>query len=112
MIGKIYRIYLTAYSGLPKAAWMLSLAVFINRSGSMVLFFLSLYLTREMHYSVLVAGRLLTLYGFGSLLGSYLGGYFTDKIGAAKIQIISLFSAGIGYIILGRIHSINRLMML
>jgi predicted MFS family arabinose efflux permease len=101
----IIKTYRAAYSGLPKAAWMLSLAVFINRSGSMVLFFLSLYLTREMQYSVAQAGQLLTLYGIGALGGSYLGGYLTDKMGSMKVQIISLLSSGIGYIILGKLQS-------
>jgi predicted MFS family arabinose efflux permease len=104
-----FKTYRAAFSDLPRAAWMLSLAVFVNRSGSMVLFFLSLYLTRKMEYTVAVAGQLLTLYGIGALLGSYLGGYFTDKIGAFKVQIISLFSSGIGYIILGRLHSIYEI---
>lgn len=71
----------------------------------MVLFFLSLYLTRQLDYSVSGAGRLLTLYGIGSLVGSYLGGYYSDKFGAIRVQIVSLVSSGIGYILLGRLDS-------
>jgi predicted MFS family arabinose efflux permease len=72
----------------------------------MVLFFLSLYLTRQLDYSVSAAGRLLTLYGIGSLIGSYLGGYYSDKFGAIRVQIVSLVSAGIGYILLSRLDSV------
>ena len=38
----ILSLYRQAYSGLPRRAWLLALVQFVNRSGSMVLFFLTL----------------------------------------------------------------------
>lgn len=73
------QIYKKAFSGLPPKVWVLSLAMVVNRSGSMVLLFTSLYLTKELHYTLAEAGSVMSLYGIGSILGSYTGGWLTDK---------------------------------
>ena len=50
-------IYRNAYSGLSKGTWLLSIIMLINRSGTMVVPFMTLYLTSpEMGYSVAQAG--------------------------------------------------------
>lgn len=90
MVNKIVRVYREAYADLPKVVWLLSLVVFINRSGTMVLFFMILYLTREMNFSISLAGKMISVYGLDSLLGSYLGGWLSDVIGSRRIQLISL----------------------
>lgn len=99
MIKKIISEYRNAFSGLPKNVWMLTLVVFINRSGSIVLFFLALYLTRVMDYSLAAAGQMVSIYGLGALIGAYLGGSLSDKIGTNKVQFYSLLFTGFGYII-------------
>jgi len=63
----------------------------INRSGSMVLPFLGVYMTDHLHFSIENAGIVLGFFGVGSVLGSWIGGYFTDRFGEYKVQIISLF---------------------
>ena len=100
MSGKLISRYLSAYRGLPQKAWLLSFVVLVNRSGSVVLFFLTLYLTNVLNYSVGEAGKILTIYGAGTLAGAFLGGWLTDKIGSVKVQFLSLFIAGWGYIFL------------
>lgn len=106
LIRAIYRIYKSSFSGLPLAIWMLSLVVFVNRSGSMVLFFLSLYFTRELQLPVAMAGKLISIYGIGSLFGSFLGGELSDKFGAVRIQLLSLVTTAIGFILLSAMHTI------
>lgn len=83
---ELLRHYKAAYSGLPKAAWMLAFVVFINRSGSIVLTFMTLYLTRELNYSVAAAGRMISIYGVGSLVGAYTGGWLSDVLGTKKFN--------------------------
>jgi MFS family permease len=100
-LKRIFQIYRAAYSDLPVGAWILSLVVFINRSGSIVLFFMTLYLTRELDFTVAAAGRMLSIYGFGALLGTYLGGWLSDIIGTKRVQLYSLILSGLGFIILG-----------
>jgi len=100
LVKKFFDNYKAAYSGLPKAAWMLSFVVLINRSGSMVLFFMTLYLTKELDYPIATAGRMVSIFGLGSLAGSLLGGWLTDIFGSLKVQLLSLFWGGIGFIVL------------
>ncbi|MBK7966325.1 MAG: MFS transporter [Bacteroidetes bacterium] len=68
--------------------------MFINRSGSMVLLFTSLYMTNILHFSIGDAGVVMSLYGIGSVLGSYLGGWLTDRYSYFNIMIGSLLSSG------------------
>jgi predicted MFS family arabinose efflux permease len=72
----------------------------------MVLFFLSLYLTRERGFTVTQAGRALSIFGLGSLAGTYLGGWLSDRVGSTNVQKFSLFLCGVFYISLGQLHSL------
>jgi len=100
MIHTILSHYRAAYSGIPRKIWLICLVLFVNRSGHMVLFFMVLYLTKELAFSVTLAGELISLYGLGALAGAYLGGFFCDKIGPLRIQKLSLILNGIGLILL------------
>jgi len=102
---KLLQQYKAAYSGLPKEVWFLSTIVLINRTGSIVFFFMTLYLTSQKDYTVAEAGQMISVYGIGALLGAILGGWLTDKIGSLKVQLYSLILSGIGYIILGYAES-------
>ena len=93
-----------SYSGLPKEAWLLSFVIFINRSGTMVIFFMTLYLTQKLEYSVLAAGRMVAVWGFGSVAGALLGGWLSDVWGTRRVQLLSLWLSGIGFVILGYIR--------
>lgn len=70
---------------------MLSIVMLINRSGSMVLPFLGVYMTDKLGFSLKEAGLVLMFYGVGSVIGSWVGGFLTDKIGEYHIQSFSLF---------------------
>ncbi|HFK5503952.1 MFS transporter [Elizabethkingia anophelis] len=70
---------------------MLSIVMLINRSGSMVLPFLGVYMTDQLEFSIKESGIVLSFYGVGSVIGSWLGGYFTDKFGEYRVQSTSLF---------------------
>lgn len=105
MLKRVYDMYKNAFSGLPRAVWVLAFVVLVNRSGSIVLFFMTLYLTKSLDFSIAAAGKVLSIYGIGSILGAYLGGLLTDKLGAKNIQIFSLVSSGMGFIALGYVQS-------
>ncbi len=99
-IPNIPRLYRDAYAGLPRIAWRLALVILINRSGSMVLFFMTLYLTRRLDFSVILAGQMISLYGFGSIIGNWLGGWFSDRWGTGRVMWLSLLFSGIGFLTL------------
>ena len=93
MAGYIWNKYRNAYSGLPLEVWYLSIALFINRSGAMVLAFMTLYLTEEIEITEATAGGLLSLYGLGAISGNYVGGRLTNRVGSVRLQILMLVCA-------------------
>lgn len=106
MIRKILSLYRRAYQGLPHQAWILFSVQLINAAGMMVLFFLSLYLTRRLGFTVTQAGRSISIFGIGSLTGAFLGGWLSDQIGSTNVQKLSLLFSGIFYIWLGQLRSL------
>jgi predicted MFS family arabinose efflux permease len=101
MLRRLISLYKEAYAGLPRGAWILALAEFINRCGFMVLIFLNIYLTGRLNFSLAQAGRVLSANGLGSIAGGYLGGYLTDRIGVRKVQVGSLVLSGLTLIVAG-----------
>ncbi len=95
---KMYSNYIDSFKGLSKEIWFLALISLVNRAGTMVIPFLSLYLTKELNFTESDAGSILVFFGLGSLFGSFLGGKLVDKIGFYKIMIFSLFITGFGFI--------------
>ena len=91
---------------------MLSVVMLINRSGSMVLPFLGVYMTDHLKFSLENAGIVLSFYGIGSVLGSWLGGYLTDKFGEYDIQSWSLFLSAPVFIIMPFFSSVEMMAFL
>jgi predicted MFS family arabinose efflux permease len=85
--------------------WLQAAAMMINRSGTMVLPFLGLYLIRERGFTAIAAGRVLSLYGVGAVAGSFLGGWLSDRLGPVRVQQLSLLGAGIGFVVLGSLRT-------
>ena len=90
---KIFQIYKDSYSGLSAESWMLAIVMLINRAGSMVFPFLGVYMTKELHFTDVQTGYVLACFGAGSMFGSMLGGWFTDKLGNYKLQYLSLLGS-------------------
>jgi predicted MFS family arabinose efflux permease len=95
---KIYFNYLESFNGLSKEVWWLALITLINRAGTMVIPFLSLYLTESLNFNLSNVGWVMSCFGLGSIIGSWLGGKLTDKVGYYKVMLFSLF--GTGFLIL------------
>ncbi len=105
MIKSSIAVYRNAYLGLSPATWWLSLVMLVNRAGTMVLPFMTVYLREEMHYSIAEAGWEIAFFGMGAILGNFIGGRLTDKIGFFQVQFWSLFLNGILFIILGQMQT-------
>jgi predicted MFS family arabinose efflux permease len=105
MINTTIATYKDAYAGLSRETWLLSLVMLINRSGTMVVPFMSLYLTGTMGYSIGKAGFVYGLFGAGAFTGAWLGGKLTDRIGFYPVQIITLIGGGLFFIVLGQMKS-------
>lgn len=88
---------------------MLAFVLLINRSGSMVLPFLSIYLKDELNLGIDDVAFILTMFGFGSLAGSYLGGHLTDKVGTFAVQLWSLILTAAGFVVIAHLRSVAEL---
>ena len=95
--------------GLPRAYWVLWCGIFVNRMGSFVIPFLTLYLTQERGFSLVQAGLVAALYGAGGMVASPLGGFLADRIGRRHTMLAALGLGGIGMMALGFIHRIEFL---
>jgi len=78
----------------------LSLITLINRAGTMVIPFLSLYLTQDLGFTLENVGIIMSCFGLGSLVGSWLGGKLTDLFGSYQVMLVSLILTGILFITL------------
>jgi predicted MFS family arabinose efflux permease len=106
MIRRTYSLYQTSFAGLSPQTWLLSVIMFVNRSGTMVVPFMTLYLTgKGMNRTLSEAGLVMALYGLGSIVGAYYGGKFSDKFGFFKVQVWSLLGGGFLFIVLGQLNS-------
>lgn len=71
----------------------------------MVIPFLSLYLINVEGFDLPQVGWIMSCFGLGSLVGTYIGGRLTDSIGFYKTLLSSLFLGGVGFILLQYINT-------
>lgn len=99
-LQKSVQLYRDAYSGHPRKIWALAILTLINRMGTMVLPFLSVYLTTKLNFSLFQAGLITSVFGVGTFFGAFFGGKLSDRIGPNPVIIVSLFMGGIFFIML------------
>src|SRR5437899_7416976 len=102
---------LASLKALPRPAWILFLGVFLNKFGSFVVPFLTLFLTRQ-GYSMGDAGLAIGAYGAGHFLASGLGGHLADSLGRRKTIVLSMFSAAIAMLLLSQARSLPSILLL
>jgi predicted MFS family arabinose efflux permease len=105
IVTRVAGAYRQAYSGLPREAWFLFAVNLVNSAGTMVIFFLTLYLTRRLGFTAVAAGRALSLYGIGALFGSYGGGWLSDRLGSTAVQKMSLVLSGSTLVVMGQLRA-------
>ena len=72
MLSATVNLYRNAYTGLTRRMWLLAIVMLINRSGTMVLAFMTLYIN-HIGFSTELAGLVVGVYGTGSLIGAFIG---------------------------------------
>lgn len=78
----------------------------VNRSGTMVIPFMTIYLTGpSMGYSIGQAGLVMGIFGFGAICGGFMGGRLTDRFGFHHVQLVTLTGGGILFMVLGQMKS-------
>ncbi|QDU54737.1 MFS transporter [Aeoliella mucimassa] len=94
MVRRIANSYRESYSGLPRELWIVALSLWINRCGAMVLAYLAIYL----HESKVAmpeseAGRMISVFGVGSILGTLIGARLVEAVGAVRVQTLCMLLA-------------------
>ncbi|MEM7356491.1 MAG: MFS transporter [Acidobacteriota bacterium] len=105
MLRSIGWLYAEAFRGLPADVWRLCVGLLINRAGTMVMPFLSLYLVRQLGYETAAASMVLLAFGLGSVAGSYLGGDLSGRVGTVRVQVGSLVLAGATFLLITQLQA-------
>ncbi|QJD95592.1 MFS transporter [Mucilaginibacter robiniae] len=101
MLNSTIQLYKKAYSGLSRNSWYLSFVMLVNRSGTMVIPFMTIYCTQQLHFTIVQAGIIMAMFGAGSVAGAFMGGRITDRYGFYDVQLGALLSGGSLFILLG-----------
>jgi MFS family permease len=96
---------------LPRPVILLLVGVSINRMGSLVQIFLILYLTK-IGITPARAGLVLTAYGFGSIVGVFVSGGVSDRIGPRQTILAGMCSSAALVALLPLIHAYLPLLVL
>lgn len=97
-LANAYRYYAASFAGFSRSIWLLTFATFVNRAGTMVVPFLSLYLTKDMGLTLEQVGWIMSCFGAGSVVGSWLGGRLTDRWGHRPVMVGALVTSGLAFI--------------
>ena len=79
---------------MPREVWVLFVGAFVNRLGTFVLPFITLYLTSR-GYSVPQAGLGLAGYGLGAIGAQAVGGLLADRIGRRNTIVLSMLGGAV-----------------
>jgi predicted MFS family arabinose efflux permease len=105
VLTKITGLYRQSYSGLSRETWLLSAVMLINRAGTMVLPFISLYMTKALGYTLKHAGIVISLFGVGAVCGGFIGGRLSGKFGFRNVQLFALAAGGVLFVCFGFLHN-------
>jgi predicted MFS family arabinose efflux permease len=94
----VFKLYFDSFKGLKKEIWCLALITFINRAGTMVIPFLSLYLTKSLNFTLNDVGWIMSAFGLGSVVGAWIGGKLCARFGFYPVMLWSLILSGCMFI--------------
>ncbi|MEP6846753.1 MAG: MFS transporter [Panacibacter sp.] len=109
MLNATVQLYKNAYAGLSRKTWYLCIVMLVNRSGTMVVPFMTIYATQQLHFTITQAGFVMGLFGLGAIVGAFIGGRITDRLGFYPQQIASLMLGGIMFIVTGYMQTFASL---
>jgi len=96
---------LRPYLELPRAVHVLCIGTFVNRAGTFLIPFLTLYLTSKRGFSELAATSGAAICGAGSVVAALVGGHLADQVGRRRVMLLSLFGNAGVLLVFGFLHS-------
>src|SRR5262245_48070088 len=95
----------TTLRSFPRPIWILFGGVFLNKFGTFVVPFLTLYLTRR-GFTAADAGLAIGAYGLGRLAAAFIGGHLADTLGRRKTIVLSMMLAAVCMVLLAQARSL------
>jgi MFS family permease len=95
----------------PRPVWILFAGIFLNKFGTFVVPFLTLYLTRR-GFTTADAGLAIGAYGLGRLGAAFIGGHLADTIGRRKTIVFSMVLAAVCMLLLSQARSLTAIVFL
>lgn len=80
--------------GLPSGLWLLAGATLVNRAGTMVRPFLTLYLVQELGFDPEQTAAVLLAFGLAALCGSLVSGRLSDRVSPWSVLSVTLILGG------------------
>lgn len=93
------------YLQLPRLVHILCLGSLLNKAGSFVIIFLTIYASEKLGFGVPFATACMGVFGLGAMLGSILGGQLADQVGRRFVMLVSLFGGAMMLLVLGSIEN-------
>jgi MFS family permease len=84
---------LNHYLGFPRSVYILCIGTFINRAGTFLVPFLTLYLEQKLKLGERFATSAMGLYGLGSMCAALVGGHLADWLGRKTVMMCSLLGS-------------------
>lgn len=97
--------------GLPRGVWVLCIASFANRVGTMALPYLVLYLTGPRGFSTAQAGTVMSVYGATAFVAGWLAGRLCDRFGPVTILRVTLIAAALVLCLYPLAHSFQAVLV-
>ena len=91
------------YIDLPPAVHVLCLGMFLNRAGSFVMIFLTIYVSEHLGFGISFATKCIGAFGAGSIIASLAGGQLADRFGRRCIMLVSVFGGAGMLVLLGQL---------
>jgi len=83
--------FVRSYTSLPPLVHLLCVGSFINRVGSFVMLFLTIYVSEHLQMGKPFASACVGVFGVGSALSAVFGGQLADTLGRRPAMLIALF---------------------
>jgi MFS family permease len=102
---------LTTLRSFPRPVWILFAGVFLNKFGTFVVPFLTLYLTRR-GFTTGDAALAIGAYGLGRLGATFIGGHLADTFGRRRTIVLSMVLAAVSMVLLSQARSLPVIVLL
>lgn len=92
----------TTWNEYPRQFWTLFFGALINSTGGGLVFpFFSLYLTRQLDFTMTDVGIIFGAYAVVSMVSQVVGGALVDRIGRKPVMMFSLFGSAMAIMVMG-----------